>query len=45
MHKMKNGLVILVIAMVLSLSACETMKGFGKDIQKAGKALENTADK
>lgn len=29
--------------MVLGLSACETTKGAGRDLQKAGLAISNTA--
>ncbi|WP_340151176.1 entericidin A/B family lipoprotein [uncultured Sneathiella sp.] len=28
----------------LSLTACETMEGAGKDIEKAGKAIQEEAD-
>lgn len=41
---MKKISLLLVIAFVFTLSGCETMKGVGKDIQKAGKALEKKAD-
>jgi predicted small secreted protein len=30
---------------VLGLSACNTIEGMGKDISKAGDAIENTARK
>ena len=40
---MKKLTLILVATWVLTLSGCETMQGFGKDIQKAGKALEKKA--
>jgi predicted small secreted protein len=42
---MKKLTAIILIAMVFTLSACETMKGLGEDIQKAGKALEKKASK
>jgi len=32
-----------VIAALLTLSACETAKGFGQDVQKAGAAIEEEA--
>ncbi|MGY4677286.1 entericidin A/B family lipoprotein [Pasteurella sp. P03HT] len=32
--------ILLSAAFVLSLTACETTKGVGKDIQKAGEKLE-----
>jgi len=40
---MKKLALIFVIGMVMALSACETMKGLGTDIQKAGKAIEKKA--
>jgi predicted small secreted protein len=35
----------LVIAAVLALSACNTVKGVGQDIQKAGEKIEGAAKK
>ena len=40
---MKILTVSLIIGFVLTLTGCETMKGLGQDIQKAGEALENKA--
>ena len=40
---MKQLTAMILIAMVFTLSACETMKGLGEDIQKAGKAIEKKA--
>ncbi|MES2103768.1 MAG: entericidin A/B family lipoprotein [Pseudomonadota bacterium] len=37
-------LLILGICMVV-LSACNTMQGFGKDVKKAGEAVEGAATK
>ncbi len=37
--------VIAVIFLAVSLGACSTMEGLGKDIQKAGKSLEDAAEK
>ena len=44
---MKTKLMITVAALfaVLGLSACNTIEGMGKDISKAGDAIENTAKK
>jgi entericidin B len=43
---MKNKIVsILCLCSFLLLTACNTMSGAGKDIQKGGEALENSADK
>jgi predicted small secreted protein len=36
---------ILIIAAVLALSACNTIKGMGQDIQKAGEKIEGAARK
>ena len=41
--KLVSTLLILTFAAVLS--ACNTMEGAGKDIQKGGEKLENAADK
>lgn len=42
---MKTFLVVLtLILMVLSLSACETMKGLGKDVESAGEWVQKKAD-
>jgi len=37
--------VALLIAGVLVLTACNTMEGVGKDVQKSGEKIENAADK
>jgi entericidin B len=36
--------VTLAIITVLGLAACETTEGFGRDVQKAGQAIEDEAD-
>lgn len=42
---MKNLLIILAIGLlVFSLSACETMKGLGKDVEGAGEWVQDKAD-
>ena len=35
---------VTVLLLVTSLSACETMEGAGRDIQKAGEAIEGAAE-
>jgi entericidin B len=40
---MKPITVILSLFIIVSLSACNTMAGLGKDIQQGGEALERTA--
>jgi predicted small secreted protein len=43
---MKHFLLITaVLASLASLSACNTMDGIGKDIQKAGQSIEEAARK
>ena len=43
---MKKMLIVALLAVgVFSLSACNTMSGAGKDIQKGGEKIENAADK
>ena len=37
--------VALVLAAVLGVSACNTMRGIGQDVQKAGTAIEDAAKK
>ncbi len=42
---MKHALIIASLAIAsLSLSACNTVEGVGKDIKSAGKAIEKSAD-
>lgn len=41
---MKNNCLLLsLLALMLSLSACNTMQGLGKDVQRGGEAIEKTA--
>ncbi|MBT4196932.1 MAG: entericidin A/B family lipoprotein [Gammaproteobacteria bacterium] len=40
---MKKLTLILLMGLVLTITGCETMKGLGSDIQKAGKAIEKKA--
>lgn len=45
---MKKVLIVTMILSLLSLfglSGCSTVEGVGKDIQKGGEAIENTAKK
>ena len=42
---MKKVLVVLALGlMVLTLSACETMKGLGKDVEDAGEWVQEKAN-
>ncbi len=40
---MKRLTTILILSVMDLLGGCETIAGFGQDIQKAGKALEKKA--
>jgi predicted small secreted protein len=42
---MKTITALLALTSVLLLTACNTMRGAGEDIQKAGSAIENAAKK
>jgi entericidin B len=35
--------VLLLASIVLALTACNTIEGVGKDVQKAGEAVEDAA--
>jgi predicted small secreted protein len=41
----RGGALILTVVIGLLLAGCNTMEGLGKDIQEAGRILENTADR
>ncbi|MBP6533591.1 MAG: entericidin A/B family lipoprotein [Arenimonas sp.] len=36
--------VVLLVSFALSLSACNTMAGIGKDVEKAGEVVQDAAD-
>ena len=38
-------LIALALVAVMGLSACNTMRGIGQDVQKAGSAIEDAAKK
>lgn len=40
-----SALTFLVIVSVVLLSACNTVQGLGKDIEKGGQAIERAATK
>ncbi len=42
---MKNFTSLLLIALVIMLTACNTVRGVGQDVQKAGAAIENAVKK
>ncbi len=40
----KRLFAILALALFLPAAACNTIEGFGEDTQRAGGAIENTAE-
>lgn len=42
--KRLTALLLLALFSVATLSACNTMKGAGKDVQKVGEKVEGAAD-
>ncbi len=42
---MTTLLKLLALGSALALTSCSTVSGIGKDIQKGGAALENSAEK
>ncbi len=41
----KLAFILFVIVSAMSLSACNTIQGVGKDIEKGGQAIEKAATK
>ena len=39
----KLAVLLLALVSIVSLSACNTIQGVGKDIEKGGKAIERAA--
>jgi len=42
---MKHLITLVLVSAALCLSACNTVKGVGQDIQKAGEKIEDAAKK
>ncbi len=42
---MKKITTLLVVCLGLGLAGCNTFRGVGQDVQKAGSAIENAAKK
>ena len=42
---MRMGMLLLAMLVVGALSACNTVEGLGKDIQKGGEAVEKAGKK
>ncbi|GMU43835.1 MAG: entericidin A/B family lipoprotein [Xanthomonadales bacterium] len=43
MTRLRPLLWLLAAGLVISLSACNTVEGFGKDVKKAGQKIEEKA--
>ncbi len=41
----KIAAMMAAVAMVMGLAACNTVKGVGKDVEKAGEGVQKAADK
>ena len=41
----KSLAALLLLCIVGSIAACNTMEGFGKDVEHAGQATENSANR
>lgn len=41
----KSALIASLIAVSFGIAACNTSKGLGRDMQKAGQGIENSAEK
>lgn len=41
---MRKVLAVIGLVSVLALSGCNTVKGVGKDVQKAGSGIQKAAD-
>ena len=42
---MKRIAIFLLMVWAVALTGCETMKGLGKDMEKAGEAIQKKADR
>jgi len=42
---MKKIALILVVLWAVALAGCNTMRGFGQDMEKAGEAIQKKSDK
>jgi len=42
---MKTLAILTLLAAVISLAACNTVEGTGKDMKSAGQSVENAADR
>ena len=42
---MKRIAILVLMVWAVALAGCETMKGLGKDMEKAGEAIQKKADR
>ena len=42
---MKRTVMILMALLVVALAGCNTMRGFGQDMEKAGEAIQKKSDR
>lgn len=42
---MKKITLLTILSLTFALAGCNTMKGFGEDLQKAGEKIEDAAKK
>lgn len=42
---MKNFTLLLLVSLTIVLTACNTVRGVGQDVQKAGTVIENAVKK
>lgn len=42
---LKASILITLLLSILALSACHTVEGAGKDVEKAGQSIQNSAEK
>ena len=42
---MRRIAILVLMIWAVALTGCETMKGFGKDMEKAGEAIQKKADR
>ncbi len=42
---MKKSVAMLLALMMVALAGCNTVHGFGKDVEKAGEAIQRKSDR
>ncbi len=42
---MKRLVVPVLVLLIVALAGCNTMRGFGQDMEKAGEAIQKKSDK